>query len=89
MAISKTAEATRAVLKQHKDDALNGTLTVDEVIVLVREVVPNAKPEGIYRAILDYGPIGEGDAAWYRRAGEPQIPAWYYSAKSARTGVPV
>lgn len=82
MTMSKTAEATRAVLKLHRDDALEGKLTVDDVVYLVREVLPAANLEGIYSAIGAYGPIGEGDLTWYRRAQEPRIPNWFYNPKT-------
>lgn len=79
---SKTAEATRAVLKKHAADALSGELTLEDVVSLVREIVPRANREGIYQAIEDYGPIGEGpdglgDLVWLRRAQEQKIPSWF------------
>jgi len=88
MSLSKGAEATRAILKLHKEEALNGVLTVEEVIAMVRERVPGAHQETICRAIVDYGPIGEGpdglgDMAWMRRADQPQIPGWFYKEVSA------
>jgi hypothetical protein len=87
MTLSRTAEATRYVLKAHRDEALEGTLTVDDVVYLVREVVPAANVQGIYKAIEDYGPIGEGpdgqgDLAWYRRAQQLRIPSWFYNPKT-------
>lgn len=89
MSMSKTAEATRSVLKQYRDAALDGTLTVDQVVSLVKQVVPSAQREGIYNAIGAYGPIGEGaeglgDTEWYERAQKPQIPSWFYSPHQGR-----
>jgi hypothetical protein len=82
MSLTKTAEATRAVLKLHREEAVNGTLTVENVITLVQEVVPLAHREGIFRAIENYGPIGEDDLAWCRRAEGPRIPSWFYNPKT-------
>lgn len=86
MSLSKTAEATRAVLKERYQEALNGTLTLEDVVAEVKRVVPQAHREGIYNAIEAYGPIGEGDKKWARRAQLPQIPSWFFNP---RTGEPL
>lgn len=91
MSLSHAAEATRAVLKLHAEEALDGSLTIDEVVAMVREILPGTHAETVYKAIEDYGPIGEGpdgqgDMVWFKRAQGRQIPSWFYSPK---TGVPL
>lgn len=85
MSLSKAAEATRYLLKLYKEAALDGSLTTDEVIALVRERVPGAHASTIYNAIGAYGPVGEGDAAWSRRADLPSIPSWFYNPKTGES----
>lgn len=84
MSISREAEATRAVLKLHRDDAINGMLTLGDVVYLVRQVMPGAEERSIYNAINAYGPMGEGpdgegDLTWYRRVQQTRIPSWFYN----------
>lgn len=78
--ITQTAEATRAYLKEHAARALDGSLTIEEVISAVQEAVPDATRGQILHAIGSYGPIGEGDWIWEKRAqGDGPIRSWFYS----------
>lgn len=80
MSLSETAKATRYVLTVNRDEALSGELTTGRVVEMVQEIIPTAKPQGIYRAIEDYGPIGEDDEVWRKKAERPGGPSsWFYS----------
>lgn len=85
MSLSKTAKATRAVLKEHADEAYEGTLTTGQVLDYVHELEPDAKDAGIYNAIGSYGPDGEEDHVWARRAKLGLIPNRFYNPKTGES----
>lgn len=77
-----THDLTRQVLAANKWRVFTGKFTLEDTVREVRKLNKWAKREGIYDAIEEYGPIGEGDVAWF----ESPIQARYYDPKT-RKGV--
>lgn len=83
MTISRVGEAVRAVLKEFGQEAMEGTLTIEDVIHEVEKILPQAKREKIIVAIEAYGPVGEGDYAWARRSRARRTPGWIQEGGNA------